>query len=416
MKRPPAVTRLSVSLDIEGEMRRVGELAWCHQKRRAYFQFAGEFIDKPLLVSPFHLPVRSGLLEANPESFHGLHGLFNDSLPDVWGQRLLGNKLRRVGINFAQLTPLDRLAIVGKAGPGALVYEPAIECEAEKLKVADLDWFAKEVGNVIHEVSASDIEALLNAQGGLAGTRPKIAVGISQDQNTVILDFGYGLPIGFEPWLVKFPGKYDPVEIGVEEYAYALMAHDAGVEMTETRVISTELGNKLFATKRFDRCEQGRLHMHTASGLLCVDHAYSSMGYKELLQLTGMMTKDQQAVHAMFKRMVFNVLAKNRDDHAKNHAFLMDKAGNWRSSPAYDLTYSIGPGEHSLSIAGYGRDITDEHMLAIAKGASISFARAADDIDHVRSVINDWPLYAEHAGLSQKRTQEIDRQLNGVRA
>ncbi len=415
MKQPPAVSRLMVSLDIEGETRKLGELAWSRQERRAYFQYAGEFLENALMVSPFHLPIRSGLQEAKHEPFNGLHGLFNDSLPDAWGRMLVDKKLSRLGINFSQLTPLDRLAAVGTTGMGALIYEPAIESEAEELKVADLDWFAQEVEKVIQEVPATDIEALQAAQGGSAGAKPKIVVGLSQDQNTVILDHGGGLPDGFESWLVKFPSKDDPAEIGVEEHAYALMAHDAGIEMSETKVISTEQGNKLFATKRFDRNEQGKVHMHTASGLLYASHAYSSIGYRELLKLTGMMTKNQEAVQAMYKRMVFNVLAKNLDDHTKNHAFLMDKTGKWSVSPAYDLTYSIGPAEHSLSIDGHGRDIKDKHMLAIAKGASLSSAGASHDIEQIRSVINDWPRYAEQAGLSQKRTQELDHQLNGVR-
>ena len=199
-------------------------------------------------------------------------------------------------------------------------------------------------------------------------------------------------------------------------FAYALMARSAGLEMADTRVLRTNMGNALFATKRFDRTPQGRLHMHTASGLLHADHRQAAIDYGMLHKLTAMITRDDAEVRRVFGHMAFNVYAHNRDDHAKNHAFLMGADGRWRLSPAYDLTYSSGPGgEHSLAIAGEGRHPGRQHLLQVAKESSIAPSDAGEIIDRVRAAVDGWPAFADEAGLSKARTEEIDQMLNGVR-
>jgi serine/threonine-protein kinase HipA len=238
-------------------------------------------------------------------------------------------------------------------------------------------------------------------------------IGFNKAQNTFALDYGQDMEPGFDRWMVKARGVGDPPDIGVEEQAYALMARAAGLEMAETRIFDTSKGSRLFATKRFDRTSAGRLHMHTASGILNASHRQASLNYGQLHKLTLMMTRDSSEVLRMFRRMVFNVYARNRDDHAKNHAFLMNADGRWILSPAYDLTFSSGPGgEHSVDIAGEGRNPDMKHLLTVSKQASISDQDARDVIDQVRTAIEGWQHFAEKAGLSKSRTTELDRILN----
>ena len=410
------VKRMTVSLDMQGDVRVLGQLAWRAGEHRAYFEYSPELQAKPLLVSPFHLPVRAGAQPANTQPFEGLHGLFNDSLPDGWGRLLLDRRMQKAGFDHHALTPLDRLAAVGNKGMGALSYVPDIEDDRKEGEPRDLDWFAEEIEKTQKQISTAEIDVLQGAQGGSAGARPKIMIGLRRADEMVVPDYGQGFDASYEQWMVKFPGGGDPQEIGAEEYAYALMAQAAGIEMAETRLIETSRKNRFFATKRFDRSGHGRRHVHTASGLLNADHRMASLSYEHLHRLTAMMTREHPQVLTMFGRMAFNVYARNRDDHAKNHAFLMDSAGSWRLAPAYDLTFSSGPGgEHNASIGGEGRNPTDQHMLTVAKGASIAASDARAELGKVRSAVDQWPIFAEEAGLSTGRARELDQILNGGR-
>ena len=410
MKFTP-VPRMRVILDIEGQPRTIGELAWSKEERRAYFQYAPEFLAAPLPLSPFHLPLNPQALAASINPFEGLHGLFNDSLPDGWGRLLLDRRLQKHGIDYQALTALDRLAAVGTTGMGALVYEPAMDTSND-MKNVDLDWFADEITKIQTEVDLVEIDTLQAAQGGSAGARPKIMIGLSPARDRLVIDYGQPLPEGYEPWMVKFQSTLDSAEIGAEEQAYALMAADAGVDMSPTTLLTTGKGNRLFATRRFDRSAKGRLHVHTISGLLHADHRLPSLDYQQILKAVAMMTRDHRDVVRMFRRMAFNVLARNRDDHARNHALIMDKTGRWTLSPAYDLTYSTGPGgEHSTTIANEGRAPQIKHMLEIARGASISEAHAKSEIEAVRAAIEAWPRHAEQAKLRKSRRIELERIL-----
>ncbi|NKL01300.1 type II toxin-antitoxin system HipA family toxin [Rhizobium leguminosarum bv. viciae] len=413
MKFKP-IRKMSVVLDIEGSERNLGTLAWSRDERRAYFEYSAEFLAAPLPVSPFNLKEYPGLIAAPRDPFDGLHGLFNDSLPDGWGRLLLDRRLQKAGIDYHLLTPLDRLSAVGKTGMGGLSYIPELaDDERKPADDIDWDWFVEQVDLVQAEMDIADIDTLQGAQGGSAGARPKIMIGFNEVQKTFALDYGQDMEPGFDRWMVKARGVGDPVDIGVEEQAYALMARAAGLEMAETRIFDTRKGSRLFATKRFDRTPAGRLHMHTASGILNASHRQASLNYGQLHKLTLMMTRDSSEVLRMFRRMVFNVYARNRDDHAKNHAFLMNADGRWILSPAYDLTFSSGPGgEHSVDIAGEGRNPDIKHLLTVSRQASISDQDARDVIDQVRTAIEGWQQFAEKAGLSKSRTTELDRILN----
>ena len=415
MKFKP-VQQMNVYLNLEGNEKKLGTLAWSGKERRAYFEYSAEFLAAPLLISPFHMMAATGLIAAPRDPFDGLHGLFNDSLPDGWGRILLDRRFQRAGIDYTQLTPIDRLSAVGRTGMGALTYVPDLPDDRKQPTDADLDWFADQVELVQTEMDVADIDSLQGAQGGSAGARPKIMIGFNRAENSCVLDYGRPLDPGFERWMVKAPGSNDPGEIGAEEKAYALMAAAAGLEMADTQLFDTRKGRRLFATKRFDRTPAGRRHMHTASGLLNASHREASLNYEQLHKLTHMMTRDAAEVLKMFRNMVFNVYAKNRDDHAKNHAFLMDGNGRWSLAPAYDLTFSSGPGgEHSAAIAGEGRNPGMSHLLAVARGASISDQDARYVIEQVRTAVDRWPQFAGKVRLSKSRTAELDKFLNGNR-
>ncbi|TWB93032.1 serine/threonine-protein kinase HipA [Bradyrhizobium macuxiense] len=406
------VQKLSVSLDFYGEKIDVGTLAWSKDERRAYFEYHPDFAEKRLNVSPFKLPVSEGAKAAPNSPFAGLHGMLNDSLPDGWGRLLLDRYLQKLGYDFRLLTPLDRLAYVGQVGMGALRYVPDNSLSKTDDAAIDLDWFAAQAEAVQGEVDEADVDRLLEIQGGSAGVRPKIMIGLNRKTGKFVADDGTDLPEGFDAWLVKFKSNVDPSEIGKEEYAYSLMAKAAGVDMPATKLIETKKGS-YFAVQRFDRTESGSAHVQTVSGLLEADHRAPSIDYDTLLKVTRLLTRDERHVRQMFVRMVFNVLAHNRDDHAKNHAFLMAKDGVWHPTPAYDLTLSEGPGgEHNLAVDGEGKNPTKKHILKVAENASIPRAEAEQVFEQVQRAVDRWAEYAKEAGLSERRLQEIDRLLN----
>jgi serine/threonine-protein kinase HipA len=410
------VKEMKVVLDLEGSKRDLGTLAWSSDERQAYFQYASDFIAAPLPMSPFRLQVRPGWTAPGqvPSEFERIHGLFNDSLPDGWGKLLLDRRLENMGVRLGDVTPIDRLSAVGTHGMGALAFIP--ELAHHKQAQNDLDWFVEQVERIYGEMDTADIDALQEAQGGSAGARPKIMVGLNKQKKSFRLDYGGDVPPGFERWMVKGRNIHDRKDIGIEEHAYALMARGAGLAVADTSVIKTAKGNRLFATKRFDRNSNGRLHMHTASGMVNASHRLPQLDYETLHKITAMLTRNSHDVSRMFRHMTFNVFARNRDDHSKNHAFLMDASGKWTLSPAYDLTYSDGPGgEHSAAIAGEGRNPGREHLLAVAKAASIVEREALEVIEEVRAAVDRWPLYADEAGLGKARATELDQKLNGRR-
>jgi serine/threonine-protein kinase HipA len=407
------VEKLAVQLDFYGRSLDVGTLAWSKGERRAYFQFHRDFLDAPVPLAPFKLAPADGVVAAPYAPFDGLHGLFNDSLPDGWGRLLLDRRLQKHNVDHLLLTPVDRLAFVGRRGMGALRYVPDKVFGEHTEGEIDLDWAAAQADRIQAEVDEADVDRLQDIQGGSAGARPKIMVGLNAGTGRVVADTGENLPNGFERWMVKFRSNADPREAGAEEYAYSIMAGEAGLDVPATRLLK---GRKegYFAVRRFDRTPGGSAHIQTVSGLLEADHRTPQIDYETLLKVTRLLTKDERHVRQMFRRMAFNVLARNRDDHSKNHAFLLASDGTWHPTPAYDLTLSEGPGgEHSLAVNGEGRRPTHKDMLAVGKGASIPDGEIREILDAVSAAIDRWPEFAASAGLSQKRADAIDHLLNG---
>jgi serine/threonine-protein kinase HipA len=408
MRHPIRACRVKIALD--NTIHPVGLLVI--KNRLIYFQYASEFLALNLDLSPFKLPLKSDVCLGDTALFSGLHGVFNDSLPDGWGQLLMDRHLRRKGIESGALSPLDRLAYVGARGMGALIYEP--DCSEEFADgVLALDTLAQESRCVLEDKSEFVFDDLLALNGSSAGARPKILVGASDDFTSLIAGVD-DLPEKYSHWMIKFPASQDPRDIAAIEYAYSLMAKDADIEMMPTHLFVSENGSRYFGVQRFDRNKNTRIHVHTACGLLHADFRLPSLDYKDLLLATRYLTRNQGEVEKMFRLGTFNVFSHNRDDHSKNFSFLMNAQGNWRLSPAYDLVFSSGPGgEHSTSVLGEGKTPTRETLIALAQHVDINITNAKNIIDQVRDSVANWKHYAKLADVSQASQNRVAQFLTG---
>ncbi len=408
MKKHQSMSEIEVGLNFGGETIPVGRLAL--RERTTYFEYDASFIERKLEISPFRLPVKAGLNSFDYGLFEGLPGVFNDSLPDGWGRLLFDRFARSQGIMPGDITPLDRLAYVGANGLGALVYEPD-NSEAEHNEDISLDKLAQQAQAVLKGTSEDVLQELLALNGSSAGARPKALIGVN-DNHTNVIHGASDLPEGYTPWMVKFANSQDGLDAGAIEYVYALMAKEAGIEMPEVHLFPAENGPGYFAIKRFDRDGKKRFHMHTACGLLHSDFRTPSMDYEDLLMLTEMLTRDVREVEKMFRQAVFNVLAYNRDDHSKNFSFLMDKYGNWRLSPAYDLTFSSGPsGEQSMMVMGEGRNPGVEDLVKLGEQTSLSKEQVNDIIDRTQSALSNWEQLAKEYAVSASNIKLIKSKL-----
>lgn len=398
------INEIKVGLDFGGGSRPVGRLAVL--ERQIYFEYERDFLREGLPLSPIRLPLRAGVQSFDAALFEGLPGVFNDSLPDGWGRLLFDRAMRAQGILPEQLSPLDRLAHVGRHGMGALTYEPDVASAGSEQEV-DLDALARDAQDVLEGSADVVLDELLALNGSSGGARPKALIGVNRATQSAVHG-AQDLPEGFEPWLVKFATTQDGADAGAVEYAYAEMAKKAGLEMTPVILFPAKSGAGYFATKRFDREAESRLHMHTACGLLHSDFRTPSLDYQDLLTLTLHLTKDVREVEKLYRLAVFNVLAHNRDDHSKNFSFLMDAQGSWRVSPAYDLTFSSGPGgEQSTMVMGEGRAPAIDHLTALGRDAKISGKRITAIIDQTRAALSEWAVFAKTYGVSRANIRLI---------
>lgn len=378
-----------------GERQLTGRLLL--KNRQIFFEYDADFIKKGLELSPFKLPLKTGVIESNDRTFEGLFGVFNDSLPDGWGRLLLDRKLMNVGLNPGTLSPLDRLCFVGTSGMGALSYEPENSSAMSHI-TNDLDEIDSEIQATLDE-NDDYVEDLLILGGSSAGARPKVLLNID----------------GVD-WLIKFRSHLDPKDISAIEYAYHLMAIDAGLIVPEAKLFPSRKGLGFFGVKRFDRNGDSRIHMHTIAGLLHADHREPSLDYESIMKATLYLTKDIRQCEIQFRNAVFNVLSHNRDDHSKNFSFLMDETGNWTVSPAYDLTFSSGPaGEHSTMIMGEGKSPTKTHLLKLSGTVGIKQDKALEIIDQVLAATQKWDTFAGKVGVSAIQTKNIGEALRTIR-
>lgn len=396
MKYTP-IDLLDVSMNFSTADFPVGRIAL--QAGQIWFEYDPAFIDRGLDISPFNLKLKSGAVSGKLSPFEGLFGVFNDSLPDGWGKLLLDRAVRSHGIAHESLTPLDRLSHVGASGMGALVYRPAYAAADVSSNDIDLDAISHDSQLVLEGAAEDLLEELYALGGSSAGARPKILVGYDAGAQKII----HGQRIlsgGYAPWMIKFRSSNDPSDISAIEYAYALMARAAGLDMPEARLFNGKKGD-YFGVRRFDRNGTSKFHVHTASGLLHADHRLPSLDYEGLLRASLLLCRDIQEVEKLFRLAVFNVFAHNRDDHAKNFSFLMGADGQWKVAPAYDLTFSYGPGrEHSTTIMGEGKNPGTAHLLKLAE--KFGLKNAAAIIEQVKDVVSNWAQFSKQAGVTKE--------------
>lgn len=392
---------LEVSLDFGSSQIAVGRLAL--KNKRIWFEYHSEFLTTPLAISPFKLPLQPGAIYPNDSIFEGLFGVFYDSLPDGWGRLLLDREVAHHGISSEILTSLDRLAYVGHQGMGALCYRPAYPSSSFIEKQLTLDRLAEEAKLVLESSSEVFFEELFALQGSSGGARPKITAYVSPDKKQIA---SHALSENHEPYLIKFPATTDPKDIGAIEFAYSHMARAAGIEMPETFLFSSQNSPGYFGSKRFDRPQNQRVHMHSLSGLLHADYRVPNLDYQDFLKATSLLTKDTKEIEKSYRLAVFNVLAHNRDDHSKNFSFLMDAHGIWRLAPAYDLTYAAGPaGEQSMMVLGEGKNpgIQELQML----GRKFEISHVDNIIETVVTSIQQWKSFADAANVSSSSREKI---------
>ncbi len=365
-------------------------------------------------ISPLYYPPEPGLHAARSRDFEGLHGFLADSLPEGWGALLTRRRLAGLNIDWASLDAVDRLALVGRRGRGALQFEPATT-PPDDVETVDLDTLAEQSRLILLGEESGLATTLAGLAGASGGARPKIHVGFDPAGGVCVADDE--MAPGYEPWIVKFRASADPVDIGPIEQAYAVMARSAGVEMSDTRLLAAARGPGYFATRRFDRPGDGRrIHMASLSGAIEAPHyPPGAVDYDMFLRATRAITRHEADVEQAFRRMVFNVLAGNRDDHTRQHAFLMSGAGDWRLAPAYDLTYSAGPGgEHCMAILEEGRNPTRRHVDRLGKAHGLAERRIDEIVDRVRDAVGQWPQRADEAEVSSASLKDIEQRLHDI--
>ena len=372
--------KLSVSLNFSPALKiKVGTLV--DLGRETAFEYDRDFSGLGLIPSPFRLPVKSGAQIYDYAGGMETFGMFEDSLPDGWGRRLLDARfVKEIG---RKPTVMERLSAVGMSGMGALVYEP--ETDSPVADDFDLSVMAESAMDFDAGMAEDVLPTVRKAGGSSGGARPKMFIGYNPETGEVCSEADE-LPKGFEHWLVKFNTRTDGYEAGEREFEYYKIAKAAGVEMMPSRLLETSAG-KFFATKRFDRGDNGeRIHYASAAGLLHADFRIPGEEYSILFKITDALTRDYSAKLELFRRVCLNVRHHNRDDHLKNFGFLMNCDGKWRLSPFYDFTWSNGPnGWHTLSIAGEGRNPTELDLMRLAESVGITASDSADVLKQILS-------------------------------
>ncbi len=359
-----------ISLDVYANDQKVGTLAELPDHRIA-FEYSSEWMQAGFSISPFSLPLKPGVfIPKSYDPFDGLFGAFADSLPDGWGSLLTDRLLRSYSIDPNSLTTLQRLALVGSNGKGLLEYRPSVALQ-ESFSVLPFDELAQECARILADKPSDRLDTLFEMGGSSGGARPKV--------NTTI---------DGQEWIVKFPASFDPASIGEEEYQYFCCARECGIEVPEFRLFPSERTTGYFGCQRFDRTDQGKIHMISAGALLETSYRIPNLDYEILLKLTWLVTKNMEEVKRMFRLACFNVFSHNRDDHAKNFSFLYQN-GQWRLSPAYDLTWSRSfGGEHATTVHGNGKSPGPSELEQAALSIGLSAREARSIIKSIQKTVN----------------------------
>ena len=422
MNSPVPRFKPTESLTVTADGVRVGELSRVAGKG-IYFVYDREWLAKGFDLSPLTMTFDDKpQLARESRLFKGLHGPFADSLPDGWGLLLMDRFFDAtfgVGTSLT-LSPLDRLAYMGDRAMGIFEYHPQTETVAtESVNLAQLFEASVEVqqGN-----TPGVLKGLRLAGGSPGGARPKAVVALSDDFRSATSAFGQ-LPPGYHHWLVKFRSLNEPVETGAIEQAYAVMARIAGVDMAHTELLDVHMppGNveRVIAAKRFDREGDRKVHMISVCALVYADFRAPTMDYAQMLKLTSALTKSAVEVEKMARLMIFNAVFHNYDDHSKNFAFLYHQAqdkkgeGTWALSPAFDLTFSDGMGEHSTAFSGHGKP-TRKVIRALCK--DFKYLKPDQYIDQTLAALDDWDAVLDALNIPKSAGAAIHRVLSETRA
>lgn len=414
--------------------RTIGAVAMDEGRDYAAFQFTPEFAGSGVQVSPIAMPLGRGVYEfrALPRAaFHGLPGMLADSLPDRFGNALIDAWLATQGREPGSFSAIERLCYTGRRGMGALEYFPVLGPKPRRAEPIDIDalvTLASEVlthqedlaGRFSGKARGKALAEILKVGTSAGGARAKAVIAWNRRTNEVKSG---QLPAGagFTYWLLKFDGVAgnrdkeleDPQGYGAIEYAYSLMAKAAGIAMTECRLLE-ESGRRHFMTKRFDRRDDGsKLHMQSLAALAHFDYNQAgAYAYEQAFLVIRQLGLPMAAIEEQFRRMLFNVVARNQDDHVKNIAFLMDKAGEWSLAPAFDVTYSYNPsgtwtGTHQMTINGKRDGFTTADIRAIGKSAGLKQGRAEQLLVDVTAAVTRWPEFAKRARVAGDAVQRI---------
>lgn len=417
-----------------------GAVRWDESQQLGFFQYDSKFIDKGWDLSPIKMPITQGTRihsfpelrkgrNENEETFNGLPGLLSDALPDKYGNKLINTWLALQGRPENSMNPVEKLCFIGTRGMGAITFEPTQIRTGKRtfsLELNSLIDVAQRMLNEREEFLTSldkDEEKammdILKIGTSAGGARPKAV--IAYNPNTKDVRSGQGnVPKGFEHWLLKLDGV-SGVQFGESsgwgrvEYAYYLMAKDCGITISECQLLE-ENGRAHFMTKRFDREGNTRHHIQSLCGIQHYDfNDMFSYSYEQLFQTMRLLRLTYPEAEQMFRRMVFNVIATNYDDHTKNFSFLLKKNEDWQLAPAYDLCFSYDPTNHwvnkqTLSVNGKRLDISKKDLMTIAKENNIK--KGEKIIDHINTVVKSWPEYADKVKLRSDLKHRIHNSLN----
>ena len=412
----------------------VGVARWDKRQGIGVFEYDRDFIDSGKEVSPLMMPLaaRAYSFPALPRGvFHGLPGMLSDSLPDKFGNALIDAWLARQGRTADSFTPIERLCYIGRRGMGAIEYQPVLgpgDAPAASLDLAALTELAGEIltqrgridGSFAYPKRERSLRQIFTIGTSAGGARAKAVVAWNPDTNEV-RSGQCDAARGFSHWILKFDGVSgnrdreleDPRGYGLIEFAYYKMATAAGIDMSECRLLK-ENDRAHFMTRRFDRADNGdKIHMQSLGAMAHYDFTQvAAYSYEQALRVVRRLDLPTAAMEQQFRRMAFNIVARNQDDHVKNIAFLMNRAGGWSLSPAFDMTYSYNPqgawtGRHQMTLNGKNDGFAIDDFRACAKSASLKRGRADDIIAEVTAAVTDWPKFAAEAGVAESITEQI---------
>lgn len=336
------------------------------------FQYDEQWCKSGFSVSPFSLPLSREIYYSNKPTFGGLFGVFHDSLPDGWGELLVKRMLAKKGVNYDRLSPLTKLALVSGNGLGGLTYEPTLAAPSDVVSY-DLDALCADVQKIFDDEAQddADLDTVFLLGGSSGGARPKAHIKINGEE-----------------WIVKFPCRIDPPDIGIEEYAANELAGKCGIATNEFTLFPSKRCKGYFGTKRFDRCGNRRVHMISLSAILETTHRVPNLDYLHLFQVVQNICIDKSDLYETFRRMTFNVLYENKDDHGKNFSFLYDDTkGGYKVSPAYDLTKVTHKPEHEMTVNGNGKP-TESDLMKTAQIIKLQKKECENVIRRCRDILS----------------------------